>query len=199
MLSIKNNISNEFVIKKSRFISFIYRVDSVLQVESILNDLRDKYYDCTHICYAYVIDNLKRFSDDGEPAGTAGMPILNVLESNNLDHVLCCVVRYFGGIKLGAGGLLRAYSNSSSGLIDLACIVNLSLGKECKFIFSYDDTKYVDNLLRYSIITKKLYESKVCYFFKISCDDLSCILFELERTGTLSVLDDCFIEDMKKN
>ena len=88
-------------------------VDNIEDINNILNNIKNEYKDATHYCYAYIIDNTKRFNDDGEPGGTAGMPILNVIEQNNLNHVLIVVVRYFGGIKLGAGGLVRAYSKIS--------------------------------------------------------------------------------------
>ena len=148
MLSIRNNIVNEIVIKKSRFITFLYRVDNEKEVKLFLDNLNKEYKDATHICYAYIVDNIKRFNDDGEPSKTAGMPILNVLENNSLDHILCCVVRYFGGIKLGANGLVRAYSNSCCEIINKCDLVNLSLGKEVEITFLYDKTKIIDNILR---------------------------------------------------
>ena len=180
MLSI-NNCSNEIVIKKSRFITFLYRVDDVSDVNKYLDLLNKKYSDATHICYAYIIDNIKRFSDNGEPGGTAGMPILNVLENKNLDHVLCCVVRYFGGIKLGANGLVRAYSTSCSEAISSSSIVSLSLGYLCSFSFDYDNTKVIDSILANCSIIDKVYNDKVCYSFKIDCDSYDLVCDELSK------------------
>ena len=193
MLSIKNNIVNEFVIKKSRFITFLFRVDDIDSVNVYLNDLNIKYKDATHICYAYIIDNVKRFSDNGEPGGTAGMPILGVLESKKIDHILCCVVRYFGGIKLGANGLVRAYSSSCSEAISNSCIVSLISGNICTISFNYDDTKIIDSLLSKALIINRDYNDKVVYTFKIDFDSLSSIKNELLKYD-LNIIDNCYIE-----
>jgi len=193
MLSISDNIVNEISIKKSRFITFLYRVDSITEINDYLSFLNQKYSDATHVCYAYILDNVKRFSDNGEPGGTAGMPILGVLENKNLNHVLCVVVRYFGGIKLGANGLVRAYSSSCSEAIMCSNIVNLSLGKLCIISFCYDNTKVIDNLLKNCFIIDKSYDSLVSYTFKISLDDLDYISDELLKYGNLSILEDCYI------
>lgn len=194
MQSIKENVVNELVIKKSRFITFLYRVDCIEDVNRYLSDLNIKYKDSTHICYAYIIDNVKRFSDNGEPGGTAGMPILGVLESKSLNHVLCCVVRYFGGIKLGANGLVRAYSSSCSSSISCTSIVTLIPGLLCSFSFDYDDTKVIDNLLINSIIINKAYDNKVSYEFKIDCSYLEKIKCDLFKYGDLIINGDCYIE-----
>ncbi len=193
MLSISDNVVNEISIKKSRFITFLYRVDSITEINDYLSFLNQKYSDATHVCYAYILDNVKRFSDNGEPGGTAGMPILGVLENKSLNHVLCVVVRYFGGIKLGANGLVRAYSSSCSEAIMCSNIVNLSLGKLCIISFCYDNTKVIDNLLKNCFIIDKSYDSLVSYTFKISLDDLDYISDELLKYGNLSILEDCYI------
>ena len=106
-------------IKKSKFYSYLYNVNSANDVAKTLENLKKEHKKATHICYAYkIVDGVEivKFSDDGEPSGTAGRPILNVIEKKNLKNVLICVVRYFGGIKLGAGGLVRAYSKCASSL-----------------------------------------------------------------------------------
>ena len=111
MKSVKES-SNTIIIKNSKFITYIYQVDNVDEVNNYLTLIKNKYPDATHHCYAYIIDSIRHESDDGEPSGTAGIPMLQVLEKNELNHVLCIVVRYFGKIKLGAGGLVRAYTKS---------------------------------------------------------------------------------------
>jgi uncharacterized YigZ family protein len=189
MLSISNNISNEIIINKSRFITFLFRVDSLDDINKYTNELSLKYKDSTHICYAYILDNVKRFSDDGEPGGTAGMPILNVLENNNLNHVLCCVVRYFGGIKLGANGLVRAYSNSCSKILDLANIVELIPGKLCSISFKYDDTKVIDKLLSDCDIINKEYNDYVTYLFKSNLNFINTL-----SNYDIKIIEDCYIE-----
>lgn len=189
MLSISSNISNEIVINKSRFITFLYRVDSLNDISKYIDDLSLRYKDSTHICYAYILDNIKRFSDDGEPGGTAGMPILNVLENKNLNHILCCVVRYFGGIKLGVGGLVRAYSNSSSKILDLANIIELTPGKLCSISFKYDDTKIIDKLLSDCNIINKEYNDYVTYLFKSDFEFINTL-----SKYDVKIIEDCYIE-----
>lgn len=191
MLSIKSNVVNEIIIKKSRFITFLFRVDNEADIKKYLDDLSNKYKDSTHICYAYILDNVKRFNDDGEPGGTAGMPILNVLENKDLNHILCCIVRYFGGIKLGANGLVRAYSNGCSYALDCSELVSLLPGKICSIKFKYDDTKIVDSILRDCFIIDKKYEDDVTYVFKIGTDSLSSII---SNSFDLKIIEDCYIE-----
>jgi len=118
---IKLKLINEYTleVKKSKFIGLYYEVDTIEEVEEILLNLKKEHKKARHIPYAYKIDNLIKKSDDKEPSGTAGMPILNIIEKNNLNHALLVIVRYFGGIKLGAGGLIRAYSNASKEVIKI--------------------------------------------------------------------------------
>lgn len=107
----------EEIIKKSKFISYYYEVDSVDDVNQILNNLKLEHKKARHLPYAYKINNNIKKSDDKEPSGTAGLPIYTVIERNNLNNSLIVIVRYFGGIKLGAGGLLRAYSSGANNVI----------------------------------------------------------------------------------
>ena len=104
-------------IKKSKFTAYYYEVDTKNEVLEILEELKKEHKKARHIPYAYKIDNEIKKTDDKEPSGTSGMPILNIIEKNNLNHCLIAVVRYFGGIKLGAGGLIRAYSNTAKEVI----------------------------------------------------------------------------------
>lgn len=100
-------------VKKSKFICYYYEVNTVEEVKNIIESLKKEHKKARHIPYAYKIDQIIKKSDDKEPSGTSGMPILNIIEKNNLNHVLIAIVRYFGGIKLGAGGLIRAYGNAA--------------------------------------------------------------------------------------
>ena len=106
-------------VKKSKFIAFYYEIDTVGEVEFILNNLKKENKKARHFPYAYKIDNYVKKSDDKEPNGTAGSPIFNIIEKNHLDHTLIIVIRYFGGIKLGAGGLIRAYGASAREVIKI--------------------------------------------------------------------------------
>ena len=118
---IQKNSKIELVINRSRFLGQCFIVKSSDEVQSTLEAIRKKYWDATHNCFAYILkDGMARFSDDGEPSGTAGMPIMEVLKSNAAIDVLCVVTRYFGGILLGAGGLVRAYSKAASSALQEA-------------------------------------------------------------------------------
>ncbi len=167
---IEKNKKNEIVINKSRFINFLFIIEELSDVEKYLNEVKNEYRDATHYCYAFILDNTKRFNDDNEPGGTAGMPILNVLESNSLNHVLAVTVRYFGGIKLGAGGLVRAYTKSvTENLKDLNIFeytdgytFDISIPYELKDIMEsklkeYIITKNYSDTINYSLSTKKEY------------------------------------------
>ncbi len=114
--------SSELVVSRSRFLAFAYGVDSEEDVIERLKTLRKTYHDATHVCYAAIWDdkgNLSRFSDDGEPSGTAGAPIMEAIKGADLKKCMVAVVRYFGGIKLGTGGLTRAYS-----AVAVSCVAN---------------------------------------------------------------------------
>lgn len=168
MKTLDNNAINEIIINKSRFICEIIKLNDIDNINEIINTIKTKYKDATHYCYAYIFENIKRFSDDGEPAGTAGMPILNVLESNELSNVICIVIRYFGGIKLGAGGLVRAYTKSVTNALDKVNIVDLEKGKLIQIIFDYNDLKKINHLLIDTNIINKSYDNVITYKFIIS-------------------------------
>ena len=111
----------EFTEKHSRFIGHIFKIETAEQASEILARLRKKYWDATHNVYAYVLSSgVERFSDDGEPSGTSGMPTLTVLRGAKVQNVMCVTTRYFGGTLLGAGGLVRAYSQAAKGALEEA-------------------------------------------------------------------------------
>ena len=167
MKSISKNEILLYEINKSKFYALLFYINDTNEINSILDNIKHKDKDATHYCYAYICDNVKRFNDDGEPSGTAGMPILNVLENNDLNHVLAVVVRYFGGIKLGAGGLVRAYSNSVSLVLNEVDIVDLIEGIKVEIEFSYENVKQVDYLLKDYKIVNKEYSDNIVYTIDI--------------------------------
>ncbi len=192
MYTIKNNVSNEIIINKSRFITYLYKVKNIDEVNNYLDELKKEYKDATHICFSYIINNTKRFSDDNEPSGTAGIPILNILENNNLNYVLCCVVRYFGGIKLGAGGLLRAYSNSAKECLDKVDLNEILIGKKVTITFNYDNSKYIDNLLKDINIIDKKFDSTITYTFEI--DESKYNIIDNLKDYIIEIIDNIEIE-----
>ena len=142
-ISIKENIQTEIVVKKSKFICNLIKVDSQEEAENIIKQTKKKYFDARHNCVAYrVLEDekiIEKASDDGEPSGTAGGPMLNILQKNNLCNVLVIVTRYFGGILLGTGGLVRAYSDATLETIDSAEKVEKCMGQEAEVEIEYNN------------------------------------------------------------
>jgi len=112
MKSIREITTYKWIIKKSEFICTLIPCNDPNDIDTIIHQYQDKYHDATHNCIAYIVGNQKKANDNGEPSGTAGLPMLDVLEKNELTNIIAIVTRYFGGIKLGAGGLTRAYRQS---------------------------------------------------------------------------------------
>ena len=160
----KSVINHEcsFIVKNSRFICYIYPITSIGDVSIFLDKVKIQYPDATHYCYAYIFDDIHRQSDDGEPSGTAGIPIMQVLEKNHLNRVLCIVVRYFGKIKLGAAGLIRAYTKAvTMCLVDH--IIELKKAYVISIQFPYSFLKKIDFLLKNQKIISKSFLDDVIY------------------------------------
>ncbi|MDD2203301.1 MAG: YigZ family protein [Bacilli bacterium] len=175
MKTIKDNIRNEIIIKNSKFITLVYYLKNEEDVSNIMSSIKDEYKNASHYCYAYIIDNVKRSNDDGEPTGTAGIPILNVLEKNNLTNILCIVVRYFGGIKLGAGGLIRAYGKAVRETLKLSTLVNINKCYMVTIIFDYDDLKEIDFIINKTIVVNKNFEEQIKYTIMVKENELDII------------------------
>lgn len=175
MYTIENNCNYELTIKNSKFITLLYKIDNINDVDKYLNKVKEEYYDATHYCYAYIVDNLKKSSDDGEPTGTAGIPILKVLESNSLSNVLVVIVRYFGGIKLGANGLIRAYTKSTANAIKEVNLLALTDGINIDITFEYNRLKEIDYLLKDITINNKTFDNEITYNINIENSFLDII------------------------
>lgn len=149
-LSISENriYTSEIVINKSRFLGFAKYVDNTEDAENFINQLKIKYKDARHVCFAYKLLSSARASDDGEPSGTAGKPILGVIEKKGLVNIVVVVVRYFGGIKLGAGGLLRAYSNTANEVINNASVCEWYESNICEINMPYKDYQNFINKIK---------------------------------------------------
>ena len=165
MKSIKNNISNKIVINKSEFICEIIKIKDVNKISEEIEKIKIKYKDATHYCYAYIIGDKRKSSDDGEPGGTAGVPMMETLSKYDLNYVLCVVIRYFGGIKLGAGGLIRAYRKAVNDCLENANFSTLENGYYIELETNYDKQKDLEYILKDNY--KKEYNEKVLY--KIEC------------------------------
>lgn len=195
MKTIKKNVTNEIIVNKSKFITKLIKINNEEEVKEKLDLLKREYKDATHYCYAYITGNIKRFNDNGEPGGTAGMPILNVLENNNLTNILGVVIRYFGGIKLGAGGLVRAYTKAITECLNNIEIVNLTDGINFKIEFTYDSIKKIDNILKNQKITYKEYDNNIIYECSLTKDNFEKLKKELETNSlNLEIMNETLVE-----
>ncbi len=163
MKTIKEPVTNELIIKNSKFITIIKPLNKIEDFDDMMNNIKRIYKNATHYCYAYIINDVKRSNDDGEPTGTAGDPILNVLLKNKLTNIFCIVIRYFGGIKLGAGGLIRAYGKSVTEALKIADIKDIC---ECHLLtieFTYENLKIINSLMKNLDIINKDFDKKITY------------------------------------
>ena len=163
MKTIKNYFTNEIIIKNSRFITILLSVSDDTDINKIFENVKIQYPKATHYCYAYITKSFKKSSDDGEPGGTAGLPMLNVLEKEHMVNTLAITIRYFGGVKLGAGGLVRAYSKSVREAIINADIIEIVEGYLLRLKITYDEQKNLDYLLRDFEVVNKEYMQDVTY------------------------------------
>lgn len=166
--TIQETMTHELVIKNSRFICLLFRLQSLEDVGIYLEQTKREYPKATHYCYAYLFQDMKKASDDKEPAKTAGMPILNVLEKENMMDILCVVVRYYGGIKLGTGGLIRAYSKSVTDCIKCALLYELEDAYLIEIRTDYSHQKELDYFLREQEIVSRKFHNQLVYQVKIS-------------------------------
>jgi uncharacterized YigZ family protein len=156
--TVKQAGEHEIIIQKSRFIAHVKRTESELEAQEFIQTLKKKYWDATHNCSAYLIgehDQIQKANDDGEPSGTAGVPILEVLKKRKLKDTVVVVTRYFGGIKLGAGGLIRAYGKATSEGLDAVGIVERKLMQVFHVKIDYTWLGKIENELRSSIFILK--------------------------------------------
>lgn len=168
-VTIKENTQAEITEKKSKFIANIIKVENKKEAEEKIIELKKKYYDAKHNCIAYRIKEdqgvIEKASDDGEPQGTAGQPILNILQKNNLCNILVVVTRYFGGILLGTGGLVRAYSEATTKALEKSIRVRNILGIKMEVILEYNEYekfKYYCKINEINIQNVKYEENIVC-------------------------------------
>ena len=167
MQVIKENVTYQEEIKHSKFITLLYRVNDMEEVNYYLKKVRDDYKGATHYCYAFNLLNTSGYSDDKEPKNTAGKPMLFILTSNNIVNILVISVRYFGGIKLGTGGLLKAYTNGLLEAIKKSILLNVVSGYVITCEFSYDNEKKYSYLFKDKNILSKVYQDKCIYALEV--------------------------------
>ncbi len=181
MFRIIENSESSLEIKRSKFITKLYYVTTVQEATALLQHIRKLYKDATHCCYAYIIDQEKKSSDDGEPGGTAGVPMLDLLDKRQMNYILCVVIRYFGGIKLGAGGLVRAYSNCVRIALEQATLKELEAGYRICLHTEFSKENQLIQLLGKNNILKKEYRDDLYIEAIVSYDLLQTLqAFSLE-------------------
>ncbi len=177
MRSIKEEIISKEIINKSKFINFLIPVSSLEETKSKLIELRKLYSDASHHCFAYILGNnqeVQKYSDDGEPSKTAGLPILEVLKKHALTNVLSVTVRYYGGIKLGAGGLTRAYTKSCAESVSLASFTSLTNYTHLTIKISFDHIGHVEKYIGDNFqLLSTAYDNFVNYTVNIKSSELS--------------------------
>lgn len=172
---VSKNDKAEIEIEKSKFISFSYFVKTKEDAEKIIKNHNEKYSDATHNCFAYIIDeNIKLMSDDGEPSGTAGMPMLSLLEKEGYTHTLVISTRYFGGTLLGTGGLVRAYTESTKAVLEKSNPSYISKGFNFRVNSDYSDFEKIKQYLE----NKKIEVEKTKFTEKV---EFEFTLFEKEE------------------
>lgn len=175
-ITIKNDIEDKFVEKKSTFITYLIRITEEEQARDFIQQMKKKYYDAAHVCSAYVIgdnDEITRANDDGEPSGTAGTPMLDVLVKNNIKNVCAIVVRYFGGIKLGTGGLVRAYSGGVINALKKSTLVERKDALEISLDIAYTlNGKIEYEIGKTNFIVNNIeYSDKITYNLSVMVED----------------------------
>lgn len=171
-----NEVTIENVIEKSRFIASAIHVDTVEQAVEFVESKRKRYYDATHNCYAYIVGDKAKFSDDNEPQGTAGLPMYECVKANNLDYVCVVVTRYFGGVKLGAGGLVRAYSGAVADVLRKATKVQMRLCRRAEVAIDYSLLKAVRRAMQGVAIEQNVdFADKVTLHYLILTESSSTI------------------------
>ncbi len=183
--TIKGFVKIEQKIKKSTFIASAYPTNSELKAKNYISSVKKEFYDSRHSPFAYIIKNkniLERYSDDGEPALSSGPPILNHLKGKKIVNIIVIVTRYFGGIKLGIGGLIRAYGSSTALVLEKANIIPYRLYHSVKIIYDYPDTNHVMHIIeKYNLkILENSYDERATIIVMIDEDTISSFIGEIE-------------------
>ena len=177
--TVKLSASDEFVEKRSRFIGYAKPVKTEEEAQEFIAKIKKEHWDARHNCYAYALKEgaVKRYSDDGEPQGTAGVPMLDVIEKNEVFAVCVVVTRYFGGVLLGTGGLVRAYTKGAKIALDAARVINMTVCSECEIKCSYNQYGKLNTLIMNSggAVDDTAFADDVKMKFHIPADSVSAL------------------------
>jgi uncharacterized YigZ family protein len=183
MKSIKTSVESKYVVEKSEFITILHPIKDSFEAKELIKETRKEYSDATHVVHAYILPNEAHSSDDSEPKGTAGLPTLEVLRKNDLTNVLCLTIRYFGGIKLGEGGLVRAYTKSVTEALSLATFIEEKMIITFTITFDYKNVTFVDKQIRNALEISKTFDDKVNYTISIENEEYPKLLDSLSPLG----------------
>ncbi|HLR21051.1 MAG TPA: YigZ family protein [Tissierellaceae bacterium] len=198
---------DEFIVKKSRFIGYVKPISNEKEALEFIEKIQAKHRDATHNVYAYITGqnaNTQRFSDDGEPSGTAGVPALEVIKKEGLKDVVVVVTRYFGGVKLGGGGLIRAYTKGAKIGLEAARIVDMVLHRQVKFEVDYDQYGRIENfLMNDGLLTNDVkFTDKVTIYIYIALSQLERFKNEITNLtngdAEIDELDDLYLPMLKE-
>lgn len=203
--TIHQNGEHQIEIKKSKFICHLFRIENEEQAKEYIAKIKKEYYKANHNCSAYMLGEnfeIQRSSDDGEPSGTAGVPMLEVLKKNQLQNTLAIVTRYFGGIKLGAGGLIRAYSTSVSEALKEIGIVQGKLQQILDIIIDYPQLGKLQNYLENEQIAIQEIDYLEQITVKVAIDINQCESFQnalidlFNNQLSIQILDQKYVENL---
>ena len=187
MYRIQDRFEDSFIVNKSEFITYLQRVETEDEAKDFIEDIKKLHPKATHHCQAFIIDeNIQRSNDDGEPSGTAGLPMLEILRKKNMELIAAVVVRYYGGIMLGAGGLIRAYSKGVNDALNKCDIYQVLDMMKFKVTVDYQYADQIEFLLNDLTILEKEYDMKVSFIFLSETDQLNEKILELTR-GTAEI------------
>ncbi|MCH5303458.1 MAG: YigZ family protein [Ruminococcus sp.] len=181
--TVKTSASDEFVKKRSRFIGYAKPVKTEADALEFINKIKKEHWDARHNCYAYSLreGSIKRYSDDGEPQGTAGVPMLDVLNKSGIVDAVVVVTRYFGGVLLGTGGLVRAYSQAAKIALDAANVITMSICSECIIRCSYNRYGKLNTLImnKNGVVDDITFSDNVTLSFHIPVENIPSLKKEL--------------------
>ncbi|MBF7095898.1 YigZ family protein [Alkalibacter mobilis] len=200
--TVKGTAMTEIVIKKSRFLAFSFHVENVDEAEALLKSVQKEHHKATHNTYAYILDpdgNTFKYSDDGEPSLTAGKPIYDCMKGLGMSNTLVVVTRYFGGTKLGTGGLVRAYAQSAKSVLDASTIVRMELHTCCRIISDYSMIGTLQNYFStFDLVVNNMdFTDNVLFDVSVNKDQVDRFVkgyVELSNGGDISCVGDIFVE-----
>lgn len=195
MFRIKNKVSDEFVINKSRFVTYLQRVESEEESNLFISEIKKLHPKATHHCQATLInENIQGSNDDGEPSGTAGLPMLEILRKKEVELIAAVVVRYYGGVKLGAGGLIRAYSKAVNDALNNTTLYQVLKMDKYQVTVDYSHADQIEHLLSEKELISKDYQMDVSFTYLNNDKKFNDKIYELtsgqaiiEKLGNIEV------------